>query len=410
MPFAGYEIKLNFLEDIAVAAPAGVVTPYDLTPQKELPKTRPLWGLLIEYRFHVQVVGAAGNASVLNAEFPLGAVDRMRVEGSSRYFPTGDVYNLQCPTAFKFHNLYRDYPVAAWVSQAGGTFTHGTGLYKGLQITGDALGTAATGPTAGAATTHYDVIVFYLVPFVPLGITDPNQTALYMLNGPDWNPLILHNLVADQSGLFDVKANTTITFGALQINAAATAGGVAAPAGSPLIRLHAIFPNLRRVGLENSPDLGKRLLVRSFQNVTSTLQAANLADGLIARLTTGKRRYWRSLLKVGSKPTDVPTAGVGGVINTLSDGIITFPLIKRATVRQQVPQDTQIWKEFVKFTSNVQLPLGYYLHDWVAHGNPATAFNVAGLSKDDFTIEGGVVSGANQIGELLEETEIRASA
>ncbi len=412
MPFGGLELQNEELFEQVLATPflAGqALTPGDLQPQKELRKLKGIWGVQVDYSFHVRVVGAAGNASVLQPEFPSGAIDRLRVEGASGKFGTIDPYNLNGPTSNQYHNaFFAATPLMALVSVNGAAYIQALGPN----------GVKPANPTAGAATTDYDVMVRYIIPFVPLDVLDPLQQAAFLLDGRDWNPLILHMFIADQSGLFDVKANATFTFGALQGNfpgsiGAAGSGGAVAPTGSPRADVHLIRPNLRRVGLENSKLIGSRLVVRTFQPITSTLQGAVFTDGLIARLTvTGgnKARTLRVVIKTGTKTSDTPTGGVGASFGGLSDAIITQPFYKRAGVRIRQPWTASAMKGYFNQMHQTQQPVGYNIMDFIEHGDTRTAFNTSELSKDEFTVEGAIPTvAANQIGELAEERYLIAS-
>lgn len=413
MPFTGLQLQpAEFFETLLVPQAAGVIVPNELIPQKEIRKNKLIYGIQLDISFHAQVVGAAGNASVLNFEFPLGFVDRIKIDGSSRKFGGfREFLNVNFPTLIQYLAMYPQigtngafrYP-AVYVSQAGATYVQQLGPNSGTNIQGLTGKAIATNPTAGAATTHYDVKMEVIIPVVPLGLQDPTQMALFLLNGPDWEVLNLHVFTADQSGLFDVKANTTITFGAVQ--GTALAGGTAAPSGNPTINVELIRPNLGSA--RNNPNLGNLLLHRTFQNLTTVLQAANLTDSLIARLSV-QMKYFRNLVKTGVKPTDTPTNGVGAVINGLTDGIITRPKIKKAGVPIRNPINTISYKEYYAQANNVTVPFGYILTDFLDHGDANTYFPADKIkTKDDFTFEGDLTSAANQIGELLEERVLEA--
>jgi hypothetical protein len=342
----------------------------------------------------------------------LGFIDRIKVDGSSRKFGgVREFLNVNGPTLWQFLALYPQIgtngafrPPAVFVSRNGGTYVQQFGPNSGTNIQGLTGQAIAAGPTAGAATTDYDVIMEWIIPFVPLGLQDPSQQALFLLNGPDWEVLNLHVFTSDQSGLFDVKANTTITYGNVQ--GTALAGGTAAVSGNPQINIHMIRPNLGSA--RNNPNLGNLLLHRTFQNLTTVLQASNLTDSLIARLSV-QMKYLRNLVKTGVKPTDTPTNGVGGVINGLTDGIITRPKIKKAGIPIRNPLTTAAYKEYYAQANNVNVPFGYILTDFLDHGDANTYFPADKIkTKDDFTFEGDLVSAANQIGEVLEERVLEA--
>lgn len=413
MPFTGLQLQpAEFFETLLVPQAAGVVVPNELIPQKEIRKNKLIYGVQLDVSFHVQVVGAAGNASVLNFEFPLGFIDRVKVDGSSRKFGGfREFLNVNFPTLIQYLALYPQvgtngafrYP-SVFVSQAGATYVQQLGPNSGTNIQGATGKAIATNPTAGAATTHYDVKMEVLIPVVPIGLQDPSQQALFMINGPDWEVLNLHVFNADQSGLFDVKANTTITFGAVQ--GTALAGGTAAPSGNPTINVELVRPNLGSA--RNNPNLGNLLLHRTFQNLTTVLQAANLTDSLIARLSV-QMKYLRNLVKTGVKPTDTPTNGVGAVIQSLTDGIITRPKVKKAGVPIRNPINTISYKEYYAQANNVTVPFGYILTDFLDHGDANTYFPADKIkTKDDFTFEGDLSAAGNQIGEMLEERVLEA--
>jgi hypothetical protein len=412
MPFAGLQKQpQEFFETLLVPQAAGAIVPNEMIPQKEIRKNKLIWGLYVSVLFHVKVVGVGGNASVLNAEFPLGFIDRVKVDGSSRKFGGfREFLNVNGPTFWQFNNLFPPIGTSgprtqsAYVSRNGGTFIQQIGPNAGIGIDGSAGNVVPVGPTAGAATTDYDVKLGYLIPLVPTGLQDPAQQALFLLNGPDWEVLNLHLFTADQSGLFDVKANTTITFGAIQ--GTSKAGGTAAVSGNPTLQVHMIRPNLGAA--RNNPNLGRLLLHRTFQPLTSVLQSGNITDSLIARLSV-QMKYLRNIVKVGVKPTDTPTNGVGAVINGLSDSIITRPKIKKAGVPVRNPIDIFSYKEWHSLSQGTTQPFGYFLSDFLEDGDVNSFFPADKVkTKDDFTLEGDVTSAANQVGELLEERVLEA--
>ena len=394
----------EWFETIQVPNAAGVQTPQELLPQKELRKNKFIWGIKAVAKFHVRVVGAAGNASVFNKEFPLGFIDRLKVDGSSKKFGgVREFQNVSAPTLVQFLNGFTFRPLSAFVAINGGKFIQMIGPTAGTGIDGSTNNALPAGPTAGASTTDYDCIVAYMIPFVPLGVPIEQQ-ALFMLKGPDWEVLNVHFYVADQSGLFDVKANTTITFGAIE--GGAINGGSSAPAGNPTISIHLMRPNLGTA--RDSSALGRLLLHRTFQPLTSTIQAANLTDGLIARLSV-TMKYLRMWAKTGVKPTDTPSNGVGAVIQGLTDGIITRPKLKKAGVLIRNPIATFEAKEWYSFAHGTPTPAGYILYDFCESGDVNTYFPADQIkTKDDFTFEGDVTAAANQIGEILEERILEA--
>lgn len=413
MAFPALQLQpAEFFETLLVPVAAGVCIPNENVPQKELRKNKLIWGIQLDVAFHVKVVGAGGNASVLNSEFPLGFIDRLKVDGSSRRFGgVREFLNVNGPTLWQFLALYPQVgtngafrPPSVLVSRNGGTFVQQLGPTAGTDVTGKTGVAIAAAPTAGAATTDYDVRMQWIVPFVPTGLQDPAQQALFMLNGPDWEVLNLHVFNADQSGLFDVRANTTITFGAIQ--GTALAGGTAAVSGNPTINVQMIRPNVGAA--RNNPNFGGLLLHRTFQQLTTVLQASNLTDGLIARFSV-QMKYLRAFIKTGTKPTDTATNGVGAVINGLTDGIITRPKVKKAGTAIRNPINTISFKEWYSQANNVSVPFGYTVIDFLDHGDVNTYFPADKIkAKDDFTFEGDLTAAANQVGELLEERVLEA--
>src|SRR6266852_5012939 len=217
----------EWFEDIAVPVAAGVITPQELLTQKEIRKNKWVWGLLVEAAFHVRAATGAATPLTYQPEFPLGFIDRFRIEGNHYDFGVREFFNMSGPTLVQFVNFFQLRPLSAQVSFNAAAAYQAIGPKSGIGIAGQI---AATNPTiVSSANNDYDVQIAYLVPFVPLGIP-VEQQALFMLRGDSWETLNFHCNVADGSGLFDNKTGTTITFGAF-------GSGTGAVAGNPLIRV-----------------------------------------------------------------------------------------------------------------------------------------------------------------------------
>lgn len=383
----------EWFEDIAVPVAAGVLIPQELLTQKEIRKNKWVWGLLVECAFHVRAATGAATPLTYLPEFPFGFIDRFRIEGNHYDFGVREFFNVSGNTLAALCNFFQLRPLSALVSFNGGAaYQSGYSAKTGVGIPGQPL---ATNPAiASSANNDYDIRVYYLIPFTPLGIPIEQQ-ALFMLRGDSWETLNFHCNVADQSGLFDNKTGTTTTFGAF-------GSGTGAVAGNPLIRVHLLRPNMGLARNKYKPAL----VWRTFQGgatLATPLTAANLTDGLIARLTVVPDKYVRALVKTGVKPTDTPTAGVNSAMNGLTDSIVTRPKVKLSGKLVRNPITTQMHKEWQMIAHGSTQPLGYHLIDFVETGDVNTFFSVKGLTKDDFTYEGDVVAAANQIGEILEE-------
>lgn len=392
-----------WFEDDNVPLNGQALAPQALTPQKKITFQAPLWGIQVECRFHVRVaIGAAlpANAVILNDEFPLGFIDRMKLHGAnSRFGISDDLHNVNGPTVFRALDMWKSAtPSTVKVSRNGAAY----------QQVLDQGGAQVTAPTDTINTnTDYDVIAVYTLPVVPEGV---REWAACAYNPEDWSDLQLTLYLADASGLFDYsnQADVTITFGALQGNG--DVGGTAAPAGNPLVRFSLIELSVadqanakRAIGQHG---IGTKLLYRSFQTIAAPLQAAN-QNVLLARLTTQDLPYIRYILKTGNQPNQNPTNGVAAVINNLNDSEIVFANPRRKQTAIRTYMDTQSVKDFFQLAHNAPIFHGYLMEDFCVSGSLRDAFDVSGLTSDDFTILANVQQGtgalATQIGELLEE-------
>lgn len=381
-----------WFEDVAIPVNAGVVTPQELTPQKQLWDDKYIWGLLLEVYAHVRAATGAATPLTYNDEFPLGFIDRVRTEGE--WVPSGrskgqrEFLNLSGPTLVQYVNHFSPRVLEAQYSFNGGALTQATGT------------SAPTKPTlASSANNDFDFRFVILIPFPPLGIPIEQQ-ALFMLRGPDWKNLYQHFTIADASGLFDHRTGTTFTFGAY-------GSGSGAVAGNPLVRVSMIRPNMQSMRNAINPALVWRTFQQSSLN--SVLQGSTVSDALIARLSVTPNMYNRFLLKTGVKPSDIPTSGVNAVINGLSDSEVTRPLVKKNGAVVRNPKSTFASKAWINFAHATDNLTGYYLQDFLESGDANTFFDTSKLTKDTFTLEGDVTGAANQIGELMEERVEAAS-
>lgn len=392
-----------WFEDDLIAVPGGVMAPQAFSPQKKITFTGPLWGIQIEARFHVRVaIGGVlpVNAVLLHSEFPLGFIDRLKLHGAnSKFQSSDDFHNVNANTLFRSLDMWKAaVPSIVKVSRNGGAF----------QQVLDQGGTQVAAPTNVINTnTDYDVIVTYTLPVVPTGIREWMQFAY---NPADWSDLQLTAYLADASGLFDWfnQANVTITFGAIQGNE--DVGGTAAAAGSPLLRTSLIelsvadHANAKAAAARGG--IGTKLLYRTFQNLSVPLQSAN-QNVLLARLTTSDLPYIRYILKTGNQPNQAPSNGVAAVIDNLnnSEVLVANPRRKQSAVRTYMDMDSV--RDFFQMAHGAPIPTGYMMEDFCASGSLRDAFDVTGLTSDDFTILANVAQGtgalATQIGELMEE-------
>lgn len=372
-------------------------------PQKKITFTGPLWGIQVEARFHVRwAIGGTlpVTAGVLNDEFPLGFIDRLLLHGSNNKFnQAADFHNVNANSLFRVLDMWRAaQPQTVKVSRNGGAY----------QQVLDQGGAQVAAPTNTINTnTDYDVIVTYNLPVVPVGIREWVQFAY---NPDDWDDLELTLFMADASGLFDnsVDPNVTVTYGAIQGND--DVGGTAAAAGAPLLRFSLIElsvadkANAKKAAAASK--IGSRLLWRTFQSITNPLQAAN-QNALLARLTTSSLPYLRYILKTGNSPNQAPTAGVASVINNLNNSEVLFanPQRKQSAIRTYKDMDSV--RDFFQFAHGAPIFKGYLMEDFCASGTLRDAFDVSGLTNDDFTILASIQQGtgalATQIGELIEE-------
>lgn len=382
----------EFFEDVPVPVSAGVITPQELITQKEIRKNKWVWGCLVEAQFHVRAATGAATPLTFQPEFPLGFIDRFRIEGNHYDFGVREFLNISGPTMAQYCNFFQARPLSAQVSFNAAAAYQAIGPKSGIGFAGQI---AATNPAiASSANNDYDVQVAYLIPFVPLGIP-VEQQALFMLRGDSWETLNFRFTVADGSGLFDNKTATTITFGAF-------GSGTGAVAGQPLVRVSLLRPNMGLARNKYKPAL----VWRTFQGgatMSTPLTAQNLTDGLIARLTVTPDKYVRYLVKTGVKTTDTPTAGVNASFGSLSDKIVTRPKTKLSGKLIRNPIDTFKHKEWQQIAHGATHIAGYNFTDFCETGDINSFFSVKGLTKDDFTFEGDSVAAANQIAELLEE-------
>lgn len=392
-----------WFEDDNIAVPGQVMTPQAFSPQKKITFAGPLWGIQVEARFHVRVaIGAAlpANAVLNHAEFPLGFIDRMKLHGANSKFNTSDDYhNINAGSLFRMQDMWKSaVPSQCRVSRNGGAYA---------QAIDQGAAPPANPSNVINTNTDYDVIVTYNLPVIPVGIREWFQFAY---NPEDWTDLQLTCYLADASGLFDNynQADVAITFGAVQGND--DVGGVAAPAGSPLLRFSlielSVSDHVNAKAAAAKGGIGTKLLYRTFQSLNATLQQAN-QNVLLARLTTAQLPYLRYILKTGNSPNQAPSNGVAAVIDNLNNSeiVVANPRRKQTAIRTYMDMDSV--REFFQTAHGAPIFPGYLMEDFCASGSLRDAFDVSGLTSDDFTILATVQQGtgalATQIGELIEE-------
>lgn len=392
-----------WFEDDYVPVNNGALAPQPMSPNKKITFLGPLWGIQVEARFHVRVAIAGvlpANAVTLHTEFPLGFVDRFKIHGANSKFGTSDDYhNISGNSLFRMLDMWKPaVPSTCKVAKNGGAFAQAI----------DQGGTTAANPTNTINTnTDYDVVITYNIPVIPVGI---REWLSFAYNPDDWKDLQITAYLADASGLFDYynQADVAITFGAIQGND--DVGGAAAPAGSPLLRYSLIELSVAdqanaKKAAQNG-GVGTKLLYRSFQSLAATLQQAQ-QNVLLARLTTSQLPYLRYILKTGNAPNQNPSNGVASVIDNLNNSeiVVANPRRKQAAVRTYMDMDSV--REFFQMSHGAPIFTGYNMEDFCASGSLRDAFDVSGLTSDDFTILATVQQGtgalATQIGELIEE-------
>lgn len=401
---------LVWFEDDSPQMNGQALAPQPMKTQKKISFDGPGWGVQAESRFHVRVaIGGVlpANAVILNDEFPLGFIDQFRVSGANPKFNvSGPVQRISAASLSRLQDMWKQaVPTSIRVSRNGGAYQQVLDLGAGFGPYGP--GQVAAPTNTINTNTDYDVIVQYVIPFVPLGIREWKP---FVFNPNDWDDLRIEWDQNDASGLFDWsnQANVTVTFGAVQGNA--NVGGAAAAAGLPLIRFSLIELSVEERSKADAAigahGIGTKLLRRSFQSLTGVLQSVN-PNVLLARLTTNNLPYVRYILKTGNSPAQNPTNGVTSVINNLNDAQILFANPQRKSNAIRTYKDMDSVRDFFQMVHGAPIFKGYMMEDFCASGSLRDAFDTTGLTADDFSIQASVAQGtgalATQIGELIEE-------
>jgi len=259
--------------------------------------------------------------------------------------------------------------------------------------------------------------LFYVIPFVPLGIPLAQQ-ALFMLKTDDWRTLQIHPAFGDTTSLFATTAGSTVVFTGF--------GGVGT---TPTLDINTIEPQLG--SFRNS--IQPALCWRTWQDLTTPLTATNLSDGLLAELSIGKR-YRVFLLKQGLIQTarsagvtvwaqnglydsvvsapgnlnDISVVQSGAqataLVQNMSANGITRPLVKLDQNLIRNPHNFETQKEWTEFAEGMEQQSGYDLVDFCEGGDVRTVFPAHRLtSANKFELRGDVTAVANQQGEIIEE-------
>lgn len=401
-----------FEDDNIPTQAAQTLIPQAFSPQKKITFLGALWGIQIEVRYHVRVaIGGVlpVNAVLLHSEFPLGFVDRFKLNGNNTKFNTSDDFiNVNASSLFRILDMFKTaVPSSVRVSRNGGAYQQV--LDQGPDFGANGPGQVAAPTNTINTNTDYDVICVYTLPVIPEGV---REWLPFAYNPNDWTNLQLTCYLNDASGLFDNynQANVTITFGAVQGNA--NVGGAAAAAGSPLIRFSlielSVSDNANSKAAHAQLAVGTKLLYRSFQAIGANSVLSQVQNNLLfARLSTSDLPYLRYIIKTGNQPNQAPTAGVASIIDNLNDSeiLVANPRRKQSAIRTYMDMDTV--RDFHQLAHGAPLYPGYMMEDFCLSGSLRDAFDVTGLTSDDFTILANVAQGtgalATQIGEINEE-------
>lgn len=425
-PFAGnMPIRVQpdeWQEDISWPVGAlQAMAPQPLQPQKYLRVNKPLWGVRLRVEAHVRyAVGAAiqVTAPTLHQEFPLGAIDQVGLSGTSKFFGSLKRFrDLNHNTFWNYVNLFAgSVPQICLVSRNGAA-------YQQVQGPGSAQVTAPA--NVANTNTDYDIIIHSLIPFVPLlpkigfEVVTKQQVPYLIREGLGladsdkiWRNLALLLNMADYTGLFDNVdlTKSTITFGARQ--GTENAGGTAAAAGSPIVRLSLIpvmFGNSEEEGDANADAMGvgKAVLYQQKQVIQSPVLTGSVpSPTILQRLATQIPHYARLLIKTGTQGVNAPSAGVVSVMDNLSDSIFSHVEIRRLNkaIRFADSISPLQAKEAFRNVYGTPIPTGYLPISFVSGLDLNSAVNVSGLSSDNWTANGSSVGGATNIGEIMEET------
>jgi len=349
----------------------------EVIPVGDLTRPKWLWGMLLEFKGRVTVAGGPTGATL--AECPFSLLNYVRIEGQHKTLGQGQCVYLRGPS------------INAHVNQYG----------RGRAVSG--FYPAALGPNiaGGLATGSYDFDLFYLIPFPPQGIP-LSQQSLFMLKTDDWRTLQIHASFGDSSALFHNLGGSTVTFSAY-----GSAGG------SPTLDINTIEPQLG--SFRNS--IQPALVWKTWQDVTTPMTASNLADGLLAELSIGKRyrglTFKQGVLDPGRSAGVVvfassglydPNPGLAVAFAGQSANGLTRPLVKLDQNLIRNPHNWLTEKEWTGFAEGVTQVPGYGLIEFCEGGDIRTVFPAHRLtSANKFELRGDVVVVANQQGELIEE-------
>jgi hypothetical protein len=353
--------------DPIVYAANGTAQPQEIGLVNRIPLDKPLWGMLLEFRYRVITTGAVGNVA---AEGAVNFIQRVRVVGTHKRFGTREIVNLRGATLYELEKKYSFGMAAPLVSNL---------------------------PAAGAAfaAATYDINGVIPVPFVPRGIPKLQQM-MFLVRNDEWATFDVYVTFGDITAI-GVSPQTTATFSDF-------GGG-----GNPRVRVTVI----RSILGEARGLIQPAVFRRQFLPLTTVLTSASFTDSAIQDLDVGFK-VCAYLVKTGV----ATTTSTGGVLSfsSLSDGIVTRPKIKldNVVIKDALsPLTARAYAlgEFGWGGSAGVAPgaasgndAGYHTLEFCEGHDLNTAFRGDMLNRSNkLQFSGDVTAAANQQGEIVEE-------
>jgi hypothetical protein len=248
------------------------------------------------------------------------------------------------------------------------------------------LKAGASGTFDGAASTAYDVQVFWTVPLFPLPMS-LSLAPLYSLKGPDWAGNLYVDLdTADGTALGTTAAN--ITFSAYGVTT-----------GNPTVYVSTVHPKVT-VDLMNS--ISPALPFRSYKLADAVVQGSSFTDNKIVDLNIGKRTV--SVHNVAGMLASGLSPSVRAY-SSLSDGILTRMMVSLDGKELVTPYDGITQQEEDSWLGGQVLQTGVYVYNFEREtGNPDSAFPSETLtSARRFQLFGDVTAAAQQGDEVVQD-------
>jgi hypothetical protein len=311
---------------------------------KNIPLNQPLAFLQIQWSGRVTT---DGTGFVPGQEAPQNILQNVQLQGTHNVLGSLKPINMSGATLFAMNRLLdRD---------RGGNSV----IINGTRMPDLGQPMGLTAAQFGAASTTYDVNIFWLVPFFPYGVAD-HVAVQYLLNAQAWGQTLqLEITAADQSawGTGALAHSTLTAFGS--------------NSGSPVINLNLVYVSLG--DLQNS--IAQAVCVRNVTNINSILQSN--ANGVRLVLLQNQRTM-NVIQKTGTSQAGT-SAGVSAFA-TLSDTFTEQTIIRVNNNPIRNLQFNAQTKEFYGQRFNTVLPTGYLNISFV-DGQPAP--NVYAAVKGD---------------------------